>query len=138
MAKKSTKAEFNQRLTEVQNLLLSGFTRSQIVHYGSKWKVVDRQIDEYISQATAIIKEHNSATIQDNMAIITSNLWDQFRQAKQEKNISECHKILMSLAKLKGLDQMTVNHIIEDKRELADLSDEDLERMLETNESTSH
>lgn len=130
-AKKSTKAVVNQRVTEIYTLLMEGFTRSDILKYASKWGVSDTQVDLYTRQATAILKEHNAFTLQDNMALITSNLWQAFRQAKVEKNLSEQHKILMSLAKLKGLDQMTVNHVIEDKRDLTEMSDSDLDNLLD-------
>lgn len=138
-SKQSTQAEVDLRVSEIQSLILQGYTRAYLLQYGSKWVISDRQIDDYISKATTAIKEINQASVQDNMAIITSNLWDAFRTAKQEKNLSEQHKILMSIAKLKGLDQMTVNHIIEDKRDLESLTDEELGRILEgTNEPAQH
>ena len=128
--KQSTKAELSQRLTEVQSLILQGYTRHAILQYGSKWNLSDRQIDDYIAQATALIKEINQASIQDNLAVITSNLWDTFRSAKADKNLSEQHKVLMSIAKIKGLDLHTINHIIEDKRELENVSDDELEKLM--------
>lgn len=127
---KSTKAEINQRVSEVADLLMDGYTRSYIQQYGSKWAVNERQVDEYIAQATAQIKEINSTTLQDNLALICSNLWDVFRKAKKAGDLSEQHKILNSIAKIRGLEKYTVNHVIEDKRELADMSDEDLDKLL--------
>ncbi len=127
---KSTKAELDQRVSEVQALLLQGYTRSYILQYGSKWGISDRQIEEYMAKASINLKEINSITLQENMALIASNLWDLFRKAKVDNDLSEQHKILMSLAKLKGLDQQAIHHIIEDKRELADMTDEDLDRAL--------
>lgn len=131
MAIKSTKAQIEQRLKEVQELLLDGRTRSFIVQYGSKWQVSDRQIDDYIAQATAIIKEINLASVQDNLALITANQWTLYRKAITDNNIPVARQLLMDLAKLRGLDQATINHIIEDKRELSDLSNADLEKLLE-------
>ncbi len=128
---KSTKAELDTRVTEVHSLILQGYTRTYILQYGSKWAISDRQIDDYISMATVIIKESNLASVQDNMAIITHGLWDAYRQAKTASNIPEQHKILMSIAKLKGLEQHTVNHVIEDKRDLAGMSDADLDSMMD-------
>lgn len=129
---KSSKAEVNQRVTEIQALIMSGYTRSYMLQYGSKWKISDRQIDDYIKMATTVIKEINQSTLQDNQAIITGQLWDLFRAARADANVAECHKILMSIAKLKGLDQHTVNHVIEDKRELSDMSNEQLDSILES------
>lgn len=135
---KSTKAQLNQRVSEVQALLLQGFTRSYIIQYGSKWKITDRQVDDYIKMATEMIKEVNTATLQDNMGVITANLWDLFRTARTANNVAEAHKILVSIAKLKGLDQSVVNHIIEDKRELADMSDQELDSILSQANNDRH
>ena len=104
---KATNAEIDQRLTEVQELLLEGRTRHFIVQHGSKWNISNRQIDDYISQATALIKEINAASVQDNMARITTNLWKLYRAAQASTNLSEANKILMNIAKLKGLEQST-------------------------------
>ena len=128
---KSTNAEVNQRVAEIQDLILQGYTRSHILQYGSKWKVSDRQIDDYLGQAKMALKEINQATIGDNQAIIINGLWGLFRAARADGNIAEQHKILMSIAKLKGLEQQTINHVIEDKRQLQDLSDSELDAILE-------
>ena len=127
---KSTNAEVSQRVGEIQQLMLQGYTRSHILQFGSKWKVSDRQIDDYMNQSKTALKEVNQATLQDNMAIIVSGLWSLFRAANSDANIPEQHKILMSIAKLKGLEQHTINHIIEDRRDLQDLSDADLDAIL--------
>ena len=128
---KSTQAQLSQRVTEVQALLLQGFTRCYLLQYGAKWKISPRQMDEYISMATIQIKEINMLSIQDNMALISSNLWDLFRVAGKDNNRSEQHKILMSIAKIRGIDQHAITHIIEDRRELESLSDLELEQLLE-------
>ena len=130
--KKSTNAEINQRVSEVQILQLEGRTRSYILQYGSKWSVSDRMIDDYISQATVITKEVNSLSIQDNTSIIVNNLWKLYRASQSVGDVKNAHSVLMSIAKIKGLDQQTINHIIEDKRDLEDLSDSDLDDILST------
>ena len=129
---KSTNAELNQRVSEVQQLQLEGRTRSYILQYGSKWNVSVRQIDDYISHATTITKEVNLATLQDNTGVIINNLWTLYRTANSSGDIKNAHSVLMSIAKIKGLDQQTINHIIEDKRDLEDLSDSDLDDILST------
>lgn len=128
---KSTKAEVNQRVTEVQDLIMKGFTRTDILQYGSKWDVSDRTIDEYLAGARRALKEINSSTLQDNQAIIVGGLWGIYRSAINGGNLAEAHKVLMSIAKLKGLEQTTINHIIEDKRELETLSDTELDAILD-------
>lgn len=127
---KSTKAEVFQRVSEVQTLLLDGYTRSTILQYASKWLVSDRMVDEYIAQANVNIKEVSKAGLENDLAIIVSAMWDTFRRAKAAGNIGEMRQTLTALAKLKGLDESTVNHIIDDKRELQDMSDADLDAIL--------
>lgn len=131
---KSTQAQMNQRITEVKELMLNGFTRSHIIQHGSeKWGITERQVDEYITRANAITKEINLLTLQDNLALITNGLWDVYRKAATQTppNLSEMRQTLQGIAKLKGLDQQTVNHVIEDKRELSDLTNADLDSILE-------
>ncbi len=132
---KATSAEINLRVSEVQDLLLKGHTRTFILNFGSKWNVGDRQIDEYIAQASKIIKEINLSTAHDNLALITSSLWQIFR-TQLLINPELARKILMDIAKLRGLDEQTINHIIEDKRELSEVSDADLEKLLGQDTST--
>lgn len=127
---KSTQAEYNQRVAEVQALLLEGRTRAFIIQYGAKWKVVDRQVDDYISEANFIIKEINNVTLQENLSLITTNLWNLYRSSLSSGNISEANKILMNIAKLRGLNENTINLTLQDKREHQDLSDEALDKLL--------
>lgn len=124
--KRSTDAEFDRRCTEVQAWILDGHTRHEIIRLGSHWKVSSRQIDDYLAGARDKIYEANSASVKENVAVISRNLWRLYRMALDEGDIGEANKVLMNLAKVKGLDQVTVTNIIDDKREHADKSDEEL------------
>ena len=56
MAKKSTNAELNLRVTEVYGLLTRGCSRAQIIQHASDlWQVTDRQADTYIARAREMI-----------------------------------------------------------------------------------
>ena len=114
---KSTKAEVNQRVSEIKNLLTQGYTRSHIIQYGSKWSVSDRQIDDYISMATIQIKEHNAYTYQENVTIVTDALWDVYRASRAANDRKAALTALSQIAKIKGLEQHTVNHVITDDRD---------------------
>lgn len=128
---KSTQADYNQRVSEVQALLLEGRTRSYICNViTTRYKVGDSMVDKYIGEANKIIKEINSITLQENLSLITSNLWNLYRSAISTGNLSEANKILMNIAKLRGLNENTINLIVEDKREHQDLSDADLDKLL--------
>jgi hypothetical protein len=56
VAKKSTNAEINLRITEVYGLLTRGCSRAQIIQHASDlWQVTDRQADTYIARARELI-----------------------------------------------------------------------------------
>lgn len=125
---RSTDTEFQLRVKTVQRLLLKGYTRSFVVQFGSeKWGITSRQIDDYIAKAQEVIREINLSKMADNLAVIVSNYWVQYRKACKSKNGFLAVTILEKLSKLQGLDQETVNHVIEVKSEFADLTDEQLD-----------
>ncbi|WP_374028325.1 hypothetical protein ACES2J_08310 [Bdellovibrio bacteriovorus] len=134
---KSTQAEADQRVKELIRLQLEGYCRPDLLEFiRTQWGLQRAQADNLIKLATERIKEINNVTIQDNMALIVSNYWEQFRKANKANNGQLCVTILEKIAKLKGLDQITVNHIVEDRRELENMSDEELDQLLESNEAT--
>lgn len=130
---KSTKAEINQRVNEISNLLLVGYTRSYILQYASKWQISDRHVDEYIKRAWQNIKEINDLTLQDNLSMITNQLWDLYRDARANNDRANANKALAQLAKIKGLEVHTINHVIEDTREFEKLTNEELDQLIEDN-----
>lgn len=126
----STKAEVNNRINEIANLLSVGYTRSYILSYGSKWSISDRQIDNYISEAWKKLKEINDLSIQDNLSMVTNQLWDLYRDSRANNDRQNANKALAQIAKIKGLEVNTVNHIIEDQRELSNMTNEQLDELL--------
>lgn len=126
------------RISEVQELILLGHTRSSILQLTTKYRVSDRMIDDYISKAKANISEVNSLTLQDNLATIVSNQWLLYRAAIASKNLHLARQILMDVAKVRGLDQQTINHVVNDQRELADLSNAELETILGATVESRH
>ena len=138
-SKKATKAETNNRIKKIISLQLEGYSRSDLLEFSStNWGLERAQTDNLIKEATERLKEINQATIQDNIAIITANYWEQFRLAKANNNGQLCVTILKELSRIKGLDQTTVNHIIEDKRELETMTDAELDTLLEQGTNERH
>jgi hypothetical protein len=128
---KATDAEMLTRIKEVAQLQLDGYNRSEIIEYcNDKWGIQRASSDNLIALATARIKEINEQTVQETLAMICSNYWEQFRIAKAAKNGSLCVTILEKIAKLKGLEQYTVNHVVKDERDLETMSDEELDKIL--------
>ena len=134
---KASNAEVELRIHEVKNLLSDGSTRADILrHTAKKWGVSPRQTDEYIRTAKEELRELNSANFKDKLSQITSCLWKLYKKAEDTPAVQ--HQIIMSIAKMQGLDQQIINHVIEDKRELADVPTEELEAVLLEGESESH
>lgn len=139
MAKRSDFIELSQRVGEVVQLKLDGFTRTHIQEYGqAKWGVVTSTVDNYIALANDRLEEINEANIQQHLSTISTNLWDLYRKAAKLNLISEQHKILMSIAKLRGLDQITVKHIVDDKRDHATMSDDELDQIISDSQNANH
>lgn len=136
--RKSSVGSILVRVSEIQELILLGHTRSSILQLTSKYRVSDRMIDDYISKAKANISEVNNLTLQDNLATIVSNQWLLYRAAIAGKNLQLARQILMDVAKVRGLDQQTINHVVNDQRELADLSNAELETILGATVESRH
>jgi len=129
---KSTDAQVEIQVKAVFQLLLEGRSRTEILeHCATQYKVGRGRADQIIKVATDRIQEINKNTLQTNLGLITNNQWELYRQAVAQRNLVVARQILMDIAKLRGLEQNTINHIIEDKRELADLSDDELDKILE-------
>ncbi len=126
---RANKVEAEKRVQEFFGLLLDGYTRQQLLKHAEKWDLEARQVDEYASRARALIREQNDAAREDNLATITANLWDLYR-FQRVNDVAEARKILMDIAKLRGLEETTVNHILQD-RPLEDVSEEELDEVLD-------
>jgi len=127
---RATDATMTERVTEIQRYLLNGYTRSYIIQFAEKkWKLAPRTVDDYIARATASIREINGVEREDNLATIVTNQWDMFRAARDTGQIESARKILMDIAKLRGLDEQTIQHFV-NERPLADVKDEELDKVL--------
>ena len=127
---KATNAEIIQRLSEIRDLLLEGKTRFAILEYAGKWNLSDSQVDNYIASATAQIKEVAQQDASTDISLIVSNLWDLFNKNKST-NPQVARQCLMDIAKIRGMDQTTVNHTFKRDEDLAKLSDEDFDKKME-------
>lgn len=126
MSKKSTDAEIDIRVCEVQELLLNGETRSSIVRYGSKWQISSRQIDDYIAAAKLLIKEINSTSTKEYIALLSRNLWKTFRVSMSSGDMAEANKSLMNLAKINGVGEESLSVVVTEIDNLTQFSDDDI------------
>lgn len=120
------------RAYECLDHLMQGRTRAFIVkEITEKYKVGARQVDFYIAKAREIVSEHNLHTYEYNASIISENLWELYRRSLRKDDLGEAHRVLMSIAKLKGVDKQVVNHKITVTSAYADLSDDALDAALD-------
>ena len=125
---RSTAHEFSAKIREVQNLLLSGYGYSEIQEYGLKWGVSTRQIDDYISGARKIMDEVNLLSLQENIAVISGALWNEYRSASESKDRINC---LKELSRIHGLGISTIDVNVKEVRPLQELSDTELKTLRE-------
>ncbi len=145
---KSCRAVVDQRVREIVVLYTQGATRTEIIEHAVKmnWGVCVQRIDQYMGEAKKIVLEQNTTSMNDNLAIISKNYWNLYKRAMtptemhEMGNIAEARQILTAIAKLKGLDKLLINHIIDDRRDTSLLSDDDLETLLadQVNETATH
>ena len=130
-AKKATKAIVITRISEIKDLLLKGKSRGVIQQFAAtSYNLTERVIDEYIARATQEIKEMSNTDRSTDLGILLERLYKMANDAEDKGDQKTASSILMNIAKLKSLDNHSIHHIIE-KRDLAQLSDSDLEVILE-------
>lgn len=129
---------FDLRVLEIIPLLLDGYSRQEILIHCAKWKIHDRTVDKYIKIAIEKVIQINTTSIEQNLAIITTNLWRLYRKAKEKDDPKEQHRLLMSLSKILGLDKLSLHiNTSDNKRLLKNLPTEALDKLLEDqNEET--
>jgi len=129
--KRADKSEISNRVLEIYRLKLAGKTRSFILEYANKeWDISQQRTDQLIGEATKLVLEQNQASMEEDRAVIVSNLWDIYSKVvgsdpRLAVNIQE------SIAKLKGAGKVVPQeHKLEIVRDLEDLSDGELDDIL--------
>ena len=123
---RSTIAEYDTRIKTITDLLLSGSNRLDIIQFTSeKWGVSERTSDEMIARARKKIVDLNSDSIEESIALITANYWDIVKKTKSKEDYNTSVMALREIAKLKGLDQITINHVHHKSEDYSDIDDDD-------------
>lgn len=105
MAKRSTAAQVEQRLTQVTGFLLSGVSRSDILQFASKskWGVTERQVDNYIADATQRIKDSATLDKEYLLARSISRLDSLYKKAVTDKDTRAALAVEAKIIELFGL-----------------------------------
>lgn len=131
-APKPTKSEREGRITEVYKLLLSRTSRADIIEYCSNnWGLERAASDNLIQEASKLIQEELSTSRQTYLGIFLNNQAELYNKALQENQLQVARQVIMDSAKLLGLEQTTINMVVDDRRELETLSDDELDAILE-------
>ena len=112
---RATAAEVDARVSKVFDLILGGAIFGDILQFASEsaWNLTDRQLREYISRATTLIREHRE---RDRDTLVSQHLAMRSRLyavAVQGGEIASALRILQDQAALEGLypPQATVAEI---------------------------
>jgi len=103
---KATNAEIELRVQTVIKMTIQGYSRAEIVRYGSnKWKIGDRQMDDYVAKAKDGIKEIASPDKDDQRAKSIARKEDLYQKAYKNSDWARCESVSNSLDKLLGLNE---------------------------------
>ena len=101
---KSTKAEIEQRVNEVYDLLISRITYQAILSYGaSKWGVKERQMNVYIARARERLRELNRESEEERLASAMASYNSLFARQVAEKDYKGARQTMDSIIRLQGL-----------------------------------
>jgi hypothetical protein len=101
---KSDSSEFKSRINECYLLLLQGFRRKQIIQYGAKWSVSDRQIDDYIKLAREIFDEDNDLNFEQKKNEALAKYYDLYQKNYELEDYKECRNVLKDIKDIFGID----------------------------------
>lgn len=125
--KKPTAIEREARIVKVYKLLLDSKSRPEIMEYCRKYMGLERAAtDNLIKEATVRINQDMAAVAPTALASILHRQNKLYDAAEKADNLAVARQILMDQAKLRGIGSTNVNITVEDKDELAHLTDEEL------------
>lgn len=129
-AQKPTFAEREQRLKIVHKMLLDGKSRPDIMEYCSKnYNLKRAATDNLIQECTHEIEQDFKAVKGGRIAGLFNKLSDVYGRSLEMDNLAVARQVIMDEAKLLGADNHAKTHIIDDKRELSETNDDDLETL---------
>lgn len=118
---RSTQIEVEERISQIFRWRLEGLQRHDIIQLAAEqgWGVSDRQVDNYTQEAKQRLVEFNKSTQEQDLAYLISLHFQNYQQAEPRDRTA----ILREIARLKGLDEITIR--VTD-RPLKEVSEEEL------------
>lgn len=104
---KVTQAEMEARVNKVYEMLIAGARRYQIQKYAQekKWNVTERQIDNYIAEANALIAQEAEFHRVREFGRAKAALDDLYQKCMQVRDYSRAHAVRRELNQLMALYQ---------------------------------
>lgn len=132
--RKSLGVQKEDKANTIYKMLLDQASRTEILEYSrNTWGLQRSSTDLLIAAATKMLKDDLNKTRSTSLAIYITSLRDLYKTALKQGNLQVARQTVMDQAKLLGLDQSTINHVIEDKRDLEDATDAELDSILGNN-----
>ncbi len=115
-------AEILKRTTEVLEMIMEGHKGPVLLQLiAERYDVGERTAHDMVSRAKQLMIENNRQTIEESAAEISAHYWDIINQTKRVKEFNTSIAALKEVSKLKGLDQVTVNHVVHNTKELEEI-----------------
>lgn len=125
---KATNMEIFNRVQESIGLLMKGMGRQEILqHTSEKWGVCERAAEEIVNRAKKILIEKSRNSLDEDIAIVMANWWKMFNEAREDGDRQYSSVALKEISKLKGLEQITINHTFTKNEEIKDIDDDFIE-----------
>ena len=108
---KSSQNIVNKRIVVISEMLIEGKNRQNILQFNSEnWNLSERQIDNYISKATSIIKSELIKDVEFDFAKAVRRYEDLYKQCLEKKDLKTAVAINEKLTALQGLNKIQVEH----------------------------
>lgn len=104
MSKKPTKAEMEQRVTQVYRMMLAGATRGDVLAYTAKhYEISTRQTDTLIQRAREQIAVQAKVVRDYEFALVLARNNELYKDSYRLRDLRECRQLIDQRAKLIGL-----------------------------------
>lgn len=103
---KPTKAEHEQRLSQIHALLVNNLSRKDICRYVSEkttWGLTERSIDRYIAEATKMIQASAAFSRDLELGKAIARINDLYSRAHRVQDYKTCLAVQRELSELLGL-----------------------------------
>ena len=105
MAKKSTKAEIEERVHTIYQMRIAGKSKTDICRFSSaEWGVTERQAERYIAKAQELVRDDYQMDRKQMLAEVISRYEKVYEKAFAKNQLSNCIGALSGISRLTGLE----------------------------------